>query len=227
MNLIKKSTLSGLNQWLAELRRSKDALRFSLVQFDSHGGPTPAAQSAHAPAGAVPAGQALGGPLPGFRSEMELLRTHVATPIAEVPDMTDADFLPRGGTPLIDAAVTTIHAIEESLEGRTDVKVVLAIQTDGQENTSKSHSWADLKALVAEKEAIGWEILFMGAGIDAYDQGAKMGIAREKTISYGTDMAQTVSAFRDTGSKTVLYSSGTAASMAYTSEEKLRAGDAG
>jgi hypothetical protein len=62
--------------------------------------------------------------------------------------------------------------------------VVICIQTDGQENSSTEHSWNELNALVKEKAALGWQFNFMGVGIDAYDQGARMGIAPAATVAY-------------------------------------------
>lgn len=198
MQALKQDTIGAINAWLGTLRESiKDGadMRFSLVQFDS----------------------AYGGGL-------DLEKTYVAKPIAEVPDLTDGDFQPRGGTPLIDAAIATILAIADSLEGRSDVGVVLAIQTDGEENQSKA-PWRDLKALVEEKTAAGWEILFMGAGIDAYCQGAQMGISDAKTMSYGTDGAQTRAAFAATAENTLRFAMSASASMDYTPEQKVAAGD--
>ena len=200
MHQFKADTIGAINAWIGTLRESATDdtdMRFSLVQFDGpYGGP------------------------------MHLERTHVAQPIAEIPDLADADFQPRGGTPLIDAAIATILAIDESLSGREGVKVVLAIQTDGEENQSQA-PWRDLKALVKEKTAAGWEIIFMGAGIDAYAQGAQMGIGRSKTLSYGTDSDQTRAAFAATAQNTSLYASGAMASMDYTDDQKIAAGDRG
>jgi len=156
---------------------------------------------------------------------MQLEKTYEALPVKDVPNLTGEMFMPRGGTPLIDAAFATIRAIEASIMGRSDVKVVLAIQTDGDECHSAENTWDSLRSLVAEKEAQGWEILFMGAGIDAYIQADKMGVARSKTLSYGNDLAQTRSAFEATAAKTVMFSSGVAASMDYTTAEKRMAGD--
>jgi hypothetical protein len=232
MQSIKLQTVTAINAWLAELRKSQDDMRFSLVQFDY--GPDAEPASEIAPAHAVPASTFLGGARrPTFGAglnvgsyKMQLEKTYEAVPVKEVPDLTAEMFQPRGGTPLIDAAFTTIRAVEASIAGRTDVKVVLAIQTDGQEMHSRENTWEDLRSLVAEKEAAGWEILFMGAGIDAYNEASKMGVSRDKTLSYGNDMAQTRAAFETTAAKTVMFSSGAAQSMAYTSAEKLRAGDA-
>lgn len=235
MMCIRDTTIAGVNAWLEELRKTKDKMLFSLIQFDHFSDPQDMAKSEHAPAGAVTAGTFLGGASgaagfpSGFRGasnyKMQLEKTYMATPIADVRDLTAKDYTPRGGTPLIDAVFTTIRAIEESVKGRDDIKIVLAIQTDGEERDSKENTWASLKALVAEKEAADWEILFMGVGMDAYAEAAKMGVSRDKTLSYGGDALATRAAFTSTAGKTVAFSSGAAASMAYTDAEKLAAGD--
>ncbi len=54
--------------------------------------------------------------------------------------------------------------------------MVICIQTDGLENASTEHTWAELNLLIKEKAKLGWQFNFMGAGIDAYEQGRQMGI---------------------------------------------------
>ena len=222
METIRKETVQGINAWLAELRKSRDDMRFSLIQFDQH-------QDIESLAGNKPSGG------------MCLEKTYETVPVAEIPDMTLDMFHPRGGTPLIDAACATIRAIDAGLrnrkadkegkkkkknrKGANDIRIILAIQTDGRELHSVENSWKDLKSLVNEKEAEGWEILFMGAGIDAYNQAGLMGISKDKTLSYGIDMTATRNAFAATAQKSVLYASGNVASMNYTRAEKRSAGD--
>lgn len=199
MQSIKEDTIGAINAYIGTLRNSGEDIRFSLIMFDTD-----------------------------LDRRMDLQKVFVARPISEVPDLRRGDFVPRGGTPLIDAACTTIRAVADSLaEGDGQTKVVIAIQTDGEENASCENGWSDLKALVREKEDAGWEFTFMGCGIDAYSQGARMGIARAKTVSYGKDRASTLAVFAETAVNTAGYASGTAASMAYSAEQKLRAGDQG
>ena len=195
MQSVRDDTVGAINAWLGELRQTEGEMRFSLVLFDDHHG------------------------------AMELQKLHVAAPIKEVPDLRPDQFQPRGSTPLIDAACSTIRAVRESLEGREDVKVIFAIQTDGQENASRENGWEGLRALIAECEKAGWQFTFMGCGIDAYGQGARMGIRRENTISYGADQAATVAAFAATAENTRLYASGIRADTSYTRAQKLRSGD--
>lgn len=194
----KSDTIGAINSYVETLQTSGEDIRFSLVQFDSD-----------------------------YNGVMRLLKTHVGTPIGVVPELTAADYTPQGGTPLIDAACATIHAISNSLSGKkaSSTKVVVAIQTDGQELHSKENGWDDLKALILEKEEAGWEFIFMGCGIDAYTQGSQMGIKAGKTISYGKNDAQTRAAFAATAQNTALYASGMASTTEYSAVQKRSAGD--
>jgi uncharacterized protein YegL len=150
----------------------------------------------------------------------------VATPIEQAPALSRDNFQPRGATPLIDAAYKTIKAVETSLNGDAETKVVICIQTDGEENASVEHSWADLNALIKEKTDLGWQFNFLGAGIDAYQQGVRMGIAQSATMSYNSsDRVMTEAAFKGRAMRTSLYASGAVADMSIDAGEKLAAGD--
>ncbi len=176
--------------------RTQDNILFSLVQFDSHGG-------------------------------MQLEKVCVNAPAKAAPALTDKNFMPRGSTPLIDAAYTVIEAVEESLVGRPkDTKIVVCIQTDGEENCSREHTWEQLSALIKSKQEKGWEFNFMGAGIDAYQQGAKMGLSAAHTMSYDSSNLQaTRSAFGARGMSTAMYASGATTDMTIGLAEKTAAGD--
>jgi hypothetical protein len=194
MQSAKDDTLGALNAYLSGLRSSGADIRFSLVLFDTDG------------------------------NRMALDKVHVARRIAEVPDLRPEDYTPRGSTPLIDAACTTIRAVAASLDGH-DAKPVFVIQTDGQENASVENSWADLKALIAEKELAGWDFVFMGCGIDAYDQGARMGVSTDRTMAYRRDRAATEAAFEGLAEATVAASAMPQARFAFARRQKDRAGD--
>lgn len=159
-----------------------------------------------------------------FGGGCDLEKVYVAEKIKHVKPLKSKDFNPRGGTPLIDASYKTIRAVEESLKGK-DANVVFAIQTDGNENQSVENSWKDLKSLISEKEESGWEFVFMGCGIDAYNQGERMGISKSKTVSYGKDKMATMAAFRATAQNTAMYSSGVMADLSYSDKQKADSGD--
>lgn len=150
----------------------------------------------------------------------------VAAPVAQVAKLTRDTYQPRASTPLIDAAVKTINAVEASLLSAPAAKVVICIQTDGQENSSTEHNWAELNALVKEKSGQGWQFNFMGVGIDAYDQGARMGIAPAATVAYDHRSAEATQAvFAASAENAREYALGRRPSSVYCEKQKRAAGD--
>lgn len=154
-------------------------------------------------------------------------KVHIAVPIARVPYLDNASYQPRAETPLIDAAVETIHAVSALLSHRKErTKVVINIQTDGMENKSHDHTWEELHGLVTRKQAHGWQFNFMGVGIEAYHQGMRMGIAHNNTVAYNpNEFASTRAVFEASASNAVNYASGNSAGTAYTTLQKRNAGD--
>jgi hypothetical protein len=66
----------------------------------------------------------------------------------------------------------------------------------------------------------------MGAGIDAYDQGAKMGIPSMATMSYdSTDKAATRAAFAASGSNTASFAAGMSDNTNFTMARRVSSGD--
>ena len=117
-------------------------------------------------------------------------KRYVAEPIAHVKPLARSDYQPHASTPLIDASVKIIKATEEAVARRDDEpNVVIVIQTDGQENVSVEYDRRDLALLVKEKEAAGWEFVFLGAGMDAFEAArqAGMSLSPERVMSYGRD----------------------------------------
>lgn len=148
-------------------------------------------------------------------------------PIAQVPGLSRETFQPRGSTPLIDACVKTIRALDSALKTRKDVdKVVVCFQTDGQENVSREHTWGELNDLIKEKTKAGWQFNFMGAGIDSYAQASLMGLSSAQTVSYDSASEEkTSAAFRSRGAATAMYASGARHDVSFSAGDKLAAGD--
>jgi hypothetical protein len=192
MGQIWDETIGGFNVYLEKLQEGGEAIKFTLLQFDTGG----------------------------------IDKCCVAEPVANVRPLDRDSYQPRGGTPLIDAAFKTIAAVEESLTKYDTVpKVIICIQTDGEENSSREHSWEELKRLVTEKIDKGWQFNFMGTGIDAYDQGARMGIASANTMSTGTGRAEVAASFRAAAASTMRYACMLVPDTAYLTSERRAAGD--
>jgi hypothetical protein len=196
MTHCRDSTIEAFNGYVDGLRDTPQ-IDFTLVEFDTH------------------------------LDAMDLNKVCVAIPIKDAPKLTRENYVPRGSTPLIEAAYTVIKAVETSLLDKpADTKVVICIQTDGEENSSKSYNWEMLAALVKEKQDLGWQFNFMGAGIDAYQQGTRMGIQAAATMSYDRASPEaTRSAFRASAANTASFSAGRSMNTNYSGAQKLAAGD--
>jgi hypothetical protein len=152
----------------------------------------------------------------------------VKAKLNEVPRLTDKNYVPRDYTNLLECATRLINAVEElNLPADEYRPPILVLQTDGMENASdpEKYTFPALKALIDAKTALGWQFVFMGCGIDNYDAGARMGISRGQTLSYGTEAAAMGSAFGATAQNTRAYASGLTGQTTYTAEQKFAAGD--
>jgi hypothetical protein len=158
---------------------------------------------------------------------MSIDKICVATPAAQVPKLTAATYQPRASTPLIDAAYKTIAAVDKSLAGTSAAtKIVICIQTDGLENASTEHTWNELNALIKQKAAAGWQFNFMGCGIDAYEQGQKMGIAAASTLSYRRgDTQATQAAFVASAANAAAFAKSAAPTTEFSAPQRSAAKD--
>jgi len=60
--------------------------------------------------------------------------------------------------------------------------------TDGEENSSREWTLQGIRELVRSKESLGnWTFVFLGANIDAFMQGANLGVARPNAVRYDAD----------------------------------------
>lgn len=116
---------------------------------------------------------------------------HDRTPIDQVGSLTDRDYYVRGCTALMDAlgtAIERISLIQDHVreEDRPD-KTIFIITTDGMENASRRFRASRIRQMVREREAAGWEFIFLGANIDAIETAGGMGIAPERAVNYHAD----------------------------------------
>jgi hypothetical protein len=92
-------------------------------------------------------------------------------------------------TALLDAVGKTINDVvtrHASLEeDEKPGKVILVVITDGHENSSREITQkAELVKMVnKQEEDYGWEIVFLGADIDAWGEGSSMGFSKSRGVS--------------------------------------------
>ena len=116
-----------------------------------------------------------------FDDRYEVLHDNIL--IEDMPEMSSRVFVPRGSTALYDAIGRTVAdavARHEAMdEDDRPGKVVVAIITDGGENSSKEFRAAQIQELVQEREAAQWLFVYLSADKSAMEHGAQIGLQRK------------------------------------------------
>lgn len=124
-----------------------------------------------------------------FDDEVEIIHDRFSIDIVE--PLTEREYFVRGSTALLDAVGQSIKKIEIIQKHLPDTykagKVIFVITTDGLENSSIEYGYNDIKRMIKAKKECGWEFIFLGANIDAGKEAEKMGIARERAVTYEND----------------------------------------
>lgn len=121
---------------------------------------------------------------------------HDGVDVYEVSPMTNKDYIAGGGTAMLDAIGDTINRVQDrydELGAEKPDNVLFVITTDGEENSSKKFTKAQIEKMIKHQtNGHGWEFIFLGANMDAVKEAASIGISHDRSISYdwttiGTD----------------------------------------
>lgn len=126
---------------------------------------------------------------------------HQGTPIQEVKPY---ELVPRGMTALLDAVGRAINETGQRLaampESQRPGLVVFIIVTDGQENSSREFSLAQIKEMIQKQQSeYNWQFTFLGANQDAFAEAGGMGIDADGVANYAMHKAS--AAFRGSSRK--------------------------
>lgn len=149
------------------------------------------------------------------------------------PDDVKGDIIvPRGGTALNDAVGMTIVTLGERFDGMDEEDkpglVVVVVVTDGEENSSKEYTHAQVKALVERQtNEWGWHFIFLAANIDAFETGAQYGYAKGSTMNFAPSSAGVANTYAVAGSTVsglrANNSRGVQSTIEFTDEERDQA----
>jgi uncharacterized protein YegL len=114
---------------------------------------------------------------------------HDRADIKNIKAITNKDYIAQGSTALLDALGKAISQIGAKLhntpEHERPGKVIFFIITDGEENASVEYTHDMIKEMVErQKNVYNWEFIFMGANIDSFSVGEKLGIAANRRFDY-------------------------------------------
>lgn len=117
---------------------------------------------------------------------------HNGIKMKDIPQVTDENYQPRGMTPLLDAIGQTVS----EMDAQGFDNVIFCIITDGMENSSHEWKLANVRELLESKIAKGWQVSYLGANVDAFAEGAALGISKGQSINFqGAHAAQVMDAF--------------------------------
>jgi Mg-chelatase subunit ChlD len=115
-----------------------------------------------------------------FDDRYEIL--HDGVDIHDVDPLTKDEYYARGMTALLDAVGKTIANVKSRTKKKD--KVLFIVNTDGLENVSVEYNKEDIKKMVeGSEEKRGWKFMFLGADIDAFEEGGSIGIKTTGTFS--------------------------------------------
>lgn len=151
--------------------------------------------------------------------------------IQDFESLSNSVLVPRGGTPLFDAIAHVVSAAETANHPEDD-RIAIAIITDGAENSSREITSREVvKSMLDKCEAKKWLVMFLGAGLEAANEGitfisAGKNLQFNKNSTSGTRattaaMNRMVSAYYNTSASSL--STGAVADINFTAEEAVAA----
>jgi hypothetical protein len=156
MESIRDDTIGGFNTFLQAQQAETGEATLTLVQFDS-------------------------------QDPYEVLQHF--KPVAELPELTRETYVPRASTPLLDAFGRGINDLEASLgklpEEAQPARVVFAVVTDGQENSSREFRKEQIEQMVREKtEKHDWQFVFLSADLAAMRDAMGVGVHSDRILHF-------------------------------------------
>ena len=117
---------------------------------------------------------------------------HDRADIREIAPMSEKQYAVGGCTALLDAIGQAIHHIgnihKYAREEDRPEHTIFVITTDGMENASHRYTAEQVRQKIErQKQKYGWEFMFLGANMDAVETAGRIGIDKNRAVSYHSD----------------------------------------
>lgn len=132
--------------------------------------------------------------------------------LADVKDLDNKTYVPRGSTALFDAMGRTINNYGKYLsdlpEDQRPERILFVTITDGENNASKEFTLTQVAEMVKHQtDVYKWDFVFLGSNIDAWDAGSSLGVKSSSTLQFANSKGSVASAFQSLSKNTVKYRS--------------------
>ena len=139
-----------------------------------------------------------------FNHRYQLL--HDGVSLQDVPELDDRAYAISGNTALLDAVGMTIDNVRNRIETLSDdeepAAVIVAILTDGLENSSREYTRQQVFELIKAQREAGWEFVFLAANQDAVSEGGRMGVDAADARKFAHTGEGVREAFRHSSART-------------------------
>ncbi len=111
-------------------------------------------------------------------------------PIDELLPLNTHSYTPYGSTPLVDSVMRIISLVDQRVLVNPDLKPIIVVQTDGNENSSKSYTMPYLCEVIKKKRAEGWRFILITCGFNCSNLCENMGIDPASAVAYGREKTE-------------------------------------
>jgi hypothetical protein len=155
-------------------------------------------------------------------------------PVKDVQSIKET-YHPAGMTALLDAVGKAMFDTGERLKAKSDEerpdKVIFVVLTDGHENSSKEYQRETVKKNIeqqtswspTETDQYKWQMVFLGADIDAFDAGGALGVGVNQILAMGSNKKGYVEAFAATSKRVMSYRKGKSREVSFDAGDRERA----
>ncbi len=147
-----------------------------------------------------------------YQFDDEYETTYENALVSVVPRLNNDNYKTRGWTALLDAIGKTVNSIGHRLsklhENDRPSKVILVIQSDGQENRSKEFTRIAIFDMIKhQQEKYNWNFVFLGANMDAIATASSYGISSKSSMTYAANSVGTSNLYKSLSDKLCCYRS--------------------
>lgn len=189
MATIAEATKEGVKEFISNQKQNPEKAAFTLVQFDH---------------------------------EYEILNHF--TDLNQVDENAFAkQYSPRGSTALLDAIGRTIIEMSNQIEAiepkEKPNRMVVAIMTDGQENSSREFTIEKIKELIEEKQKLDWKFIFLSADLNSFHAAQSYGFNSNSILYF--DSSNVFDAYSSIAAKVTCAREGKEVNFTKEEREKL------
>lgn len=120
-------------------------------------------------------------------------------PIAQVRGLDSVSYMPTGGTALYDALGRMLNEQGARIKSEAWAElVVVAILTDGEENSSREFTREQVAKMTGHAEEHGWKFVYLAANQDAMKAARNVGLKHAFAQTFAYDAVGTQTAYAST-----------------------------